>query len=170
MTTAPPRQKWTALAAACGVGAAALCGPIVASWESGGRQYLKPYRDIAGVWTQCYGETLGVSAVSPIETPDGCDIKLDKRLAGFAQGVVKCSPTLRGRDAQWAAATSLAYNIGVAAYCKSTADRRFDARQWRAGCDAFLAWDKARVKGVLRAVQGLTNRRRAERALCLLGL
>lgn len=165
-----PRQRWTALAAVCGVGMAAICGPMIQRAESGDRQYLIPYRDIAGVWTQCHGETLGVTAISPRETPDRCDTRLDKRLAGFAQAVVKCTPTLRGHDPQWAAATSLAYNIGTGAWCASTADRRFDARQWRAGCDAFLAWNKARVRGVLRPVAGLTTRRRAERELCLRGV
>jgi lysozyme len=159
-------NKLTALAIAMGVAAAAITAPFVAGWESGGKQHLVPYRDIVGVWTQCEGETLGVTATSPAETPAGCAIKLDKRLAGFAQGVVACSPWLRGRDNQWAASTSLAYNIGITAYCRSTVDRRFDAGQPRAACDAFLMWNRAGG----RVVAGLTNRRRAERALCLKGL
>jgi lysozyme len=160
------KRPTTALALIMGAAAAALTVPFVSTWESGGKQYLTPYRDIVGVWTQCDGETLGVTATSPKETPAGCAIKLDKRLAGFAQAVVGCSPWLRGRDNQWAAATSLAYNIGTTAYCRSTVDRRFDAGTPRAACDAFLMWDKAGG----RVVAGLTNRRRAERALCLKGL
>lgn len=152
-----------ALAAAVGITCAAVLYPFVSGWESGGQQHLVPYRDIVGVWTQCDGETLGVNARSPKETPAGCAVKLDTRLASFAQQVVACSPSLRGRDNQWAAATSLAYNIGVKAYCGSTVDRRFDARQWAAACDAFLMWNKAGG----RVVAGLANRRAAERALCM---
>ncbi len=156
----------TALAIVMGLAAAAITTPFVSNWESGGKQYLVPYRDIVGVWTQCDGETLGVTSTSPAETPEGCAIKLDKRLAGFAQAAVACTPSLRGRDEQWAAATSLSYNIGSAAYCHSTVDRRFDAGDRRGACEAFMMWNKA--KG--REVDGLTNRRRAERALCLKGI
>lgn len=156
----------TALAITMGVAAAAITTPFVSNWESGGQQYLVPYRDIVGVWTQCDGETLGVTAASPKETAEGCALKLDKRLAGFAQAVVACTPSLRGRDEAWAAATSLSYNIGTGAYCKSTVDRRFDTGDGRGACDAFLMWNKAGG----REVAGLTNRRRAERALCLKGI
>jgi len=166
--TAPPRapNKLTALALACGVGMAAICAPFVSRWEDGPKgPALVPYRDIVGVWTQCSGETLGVTAASPKETPEGCAIKLDTRLAGFAKAVVTCTPSLRGHDPQWAAATSLAYNIGTAAYCRSSADRAFDAGKWNAACDAFLLWNKAGS----RVVRGLVNRRTAERELCLTG-
>lgn len=162
----PQKKPLTALAAVVGLACAAIVAPFVSGWESGGQQHLLPYRDMVGVWTQCDGETLGVTAASPKETPEGCAVKLDKRLAGFAQAVAACSPGLRGHDNQWAAATSLAYNIGTTAYCGSTVDRRFDAGQWAAACDAFLMWDKAGGK----SVAGLTNRRRAERALCLKGV
>jgi lysozyme len=159
-------KKAGALVATIGVAAAAILTPFVSTWESGGKQYLVPYRDIVGVWTQCDGETLGVTATSPVETPEGCAVKLDKRLSGFAQAVVQCTPYLRGRDEQWAAATSLAYNIGTAGYCRSSVDRYFDAAQPTKACDAFLLWNKAGGK----TVQGLTNRRKAERDLCLKGL
>lgn len=160
------KKKAGALVGVVGVAAAAILTPLVTSWESGGKDHLVPYRDIVGVWTQCHGETLGVTATTPAETPAGCALKLDKRLAGFAQAVGKCTPSLRGRDEQWAAATSLAYNIGTAAYCRSTVDRRFDAGDRRGACDAFLMWNKAGGK----VVNGLARRRAAERELCLKGL
>lgn len=162
----PQTKKASALAGVVGLAAAAILTPFVAGWESGGKDHLTPYRDIVGVWTICHGETLGVSAITPAETPEGCTIRLDKRLAGFARDVVACTPSLRGKDEQWAAATSLAYNIGVGAYCKSTADRMFDAGRQKEACDAFLLWNKAGG----RVVQGLVNRRQAERALCLKGI
>ena len=108
-----PKKPITALALAMGIAAAAITVPFVSGWEDGPQgPALKPYRDIVGVWTQCSGETLNVTANSPTETSEGCAIKLDTRLAGFARDVAACTPSLKGRDAQWAAATSLAYNIG----------------------------------------------------------
>jgi len=160
-------SKKGALLAVMGVAAATILSPFVTGWEDGPKgPALVPYRDIVGVWTQCSGETLNVTARTPAETPEGCAIKLDNRLAGFAQNVVKCTPSLRGKDEEWSAATSLAYNIGVGAYCKSSVDRFFDAGKPAKACDAFLLWDKAGGK----RVQGLANRRAAERALCLKGV
>jgi lysozyme len=157
--------KAGALVGAVGVAAAAILSPFVSGWESGGKQHLTAYQDIVGVWTLCDGETLGVKK-GDTDTAEGCAIRLDTRLAGFAQEVGKCTPSLKGKDEQWAAATSLAYNIGTGAYCKSTVDRQFDAGNPRAACDAFLMWDKAGGK----RIQGLANRRAAERALCLKGI
>jgi lysozyme len=157
--------KAGALVGAIGVAAAAILSPFVSGWESGGKQHLTAYQDIVGVWTLCDGETLGVKK-GDTDTAEGCAIRLDTRLAGFAQEVAKCTPSLKGKDEQWAAATSLAYNIGTGAYCKSTVDRQFDAGNPRAACDAFTLWNKAGG----RVVQGLTNRRAAERTLCLKGI
>lgn len=165
LASAPATKKPVTLAAIVGTAAAAILTPLVMTWESGGKDHLLPYRDIVGVWTQCHGETKGVTAASPKETPEGCAIKLDSRLAGFAANVQTCTPSLKGRDKEWAAATSLAYNIGVTAYCGSTVDRRFDAGDRKGACDAFLMWNKAGGK----VVAGLDRRRRAERDLCLQG-
>jgi len=129
---------------------------------------LKAYRDIAGIWTICNGDTKDVHA-GLIETPEGCRVRLERQLVAHASGVMACTPRLKdeGRDYQRAAATSLAYNIGVRAYCGSTVDKRFDAGDWRGGCDAFLSWSKARVGGQLRVVKGLLTRRTEERTICL---
>lgn len=101
-----------------------------------------------------------------VATPETCRIQLDARLAEFAAGVLKCTPGLKGHDNQVAAATSLAYNIGIAAYCRSTVARLFNAGKWRQACDGFLAWNRAGG----RVIRGLVNRRVAERALCINGL
>ncbi|MBA3831671.1 MAG: lysozyme [Chthoniobacterales bacterium] len=158
-------KKGGAIAGVIGVAAAAILTPFLGNWESGGPPKLVAYRDIVGVWTLCDGETKGVHA-GMTETPQGCRLRLDKRVAqDFAPKVLACTPLLRGHDYQLAAAISLSYNIGTGAYCKSTVDRRFDSgpRNWASACDAFLLWNKAGGK----VVRGLDNRRRAERSLCL---
>lgn len=132
---------------------------------------LAAYRDIAGIPTICMGDTRNVR-MGMVETPEGCVRRLEAQLVAHAKPVMQCSPRLKepGRDWQRAAAVSLAYNIGVGAYCRSTVDRRFDAGDWRGGCDAFLRWNKARVNGKLRPVKGLTLRRQREREICLRGV
>lgn len=64
---------------------------------------------------------------------------------------------------EYDSATLLSYNIGPTAFCRSTVVKRFNALDYEGACDAFLMWDKASGK----RVPGLTNRRQAERRLCL---
>lgn len=158
-----------------------LLGPIAAlgllvtipQEESGGRLYLKAYKDIAGVWTVCDGITTGVGP-NTVETREGCEKRLIHELVQRAGPVMACTPTLRRdiRDYQRWAAMSLAYNIGTNAYCRSSVARHFNAGRWREGCDAMLKWNKYRKYsgGPLLVSKGLTDRRRRERDICLKGL
>ncbi|MFZ3484223.1 lysozyme [Sphingomonas sp. 3-13AW] len=141
-------------------------GQVVSNPISG-PEHLKAYRDIVGVWTVCDGDTKNVTA-GTIETREGCQARLERQLLAHAEPVMACVPTLaeHGRDYQRWAAVSLAYNIGTSGFCGSTVARRFNARQWRSGCDAFRMWNKAGGK----VVQGLVNRRERERSICLTGL
>jgi lysozyme len=152
----PPLGK-SGLAAIMGSLAAGLAITTVALWEGKSND---PYRDIVGVRTVCYGETkVEMRRYSDAE----CAEMLAVSLGGYASAVLKRNPNLRDRPYQLAAATSLAYNIGAAAYSGSTVARRFQARDWRGGCDAFLMWNKAGG----RVVKGLDRRRREERRICL---
>lgn len=152
------------------LGTIAATSLLVSVPKEEGVEY-KAYRDIAGVWTICAGDTNDVRP-GLIETPEGCRQRLEKQLVAHAKPVMACTPRLSepGRDYQRAAAVSLAYNVGVGAWCRSTADKRFDVGDWKGGCDAFLPWSKARVNGQLRVVKGLLNRRQREREICLKGL
>jgi lysozyme len=132
-----------------------------------GPQYLEAYADIVGVWTICDGDTKGVRP-GMVETPEGCVKRLERQLVAHAEPVLRCVPALArpDRENQLIASVSLAYNIGTAGFCRSTAARRFNAGDWAGGCDAFLLWNKAGG----RVVRGLQLRRERERALCLKGL
>lgn len=136
-----------------------------------GRQYLKAYLDIVGVPTACDGLTSHRGRkIKPSDqfTEAQCAIMLEDALVEHAAGVMACTPglslTLPRRDMARFAAVSLAYNIGVGGYCRSTARARFNAGAIRQGCDAILAWNKAGG----RVVPGLQRRRERERAKCLL--
>lgn len=141
-------------------------GDLLVEHKSG-PQFVRAYADIVGVWTICDGDTKGVRP-GMVETEAGCTARLERQLVAHAKPVIACVPGLagQGRENQLVASVSLAYNIGTSGFCRSTAARRFNAGQWRGGCDAFLMWNKAGG----RAVRGLTLRRERERALCLKGI
>jgi len=58
---------------------------------------------------------------------------------------------------------SLSYNIGLAAFRGSPLLRKLTAGDYQVAADQFPAWNRAGN----RVVQGLVNRRAAERALFL---
>lgn len=141
--------------------ALSLATPLVERWEG---TRTDPYRDIVGVLTVCTGET---RVTMRRYTRAECKAMLDETLAvDWAPAVLKAVPALKNRPHQLAAAISLTYNIGEAAFAQSSVARRFNAGDWRGGCDAFLMWNRAGGK----VVKGLDNRRRDERRLCLTGL
>jgi lysozyme len=66
---------------------------------------------------------------------------------------------------QFDALVSLAWNIGLGSFAKSTLLRKIKAGQFDAVPQQFMPWNKATVKGVRKEMAGLTRRRRAEAAL-----
>jgi lysozyme len=128
------------------------------------------YLDIAKVPTACYGHTgAGVKAGTRRSDAE-CEALLSADAATHMKGVLACTPSIADRPYQLAAATRITFNIGVAAYCRSTIARRFNAGDLRGGCNAFPAWNKARVNGRIVIVRGLVDRRARERAMCLTAL
>lgn len=151
----PERKTGAAAVLVAGVIAAAVA--IVAPWE--GRE-LKPYRDMVGVWTVCYGST---NAPMREYTAAECDAMLKTELGGYLDGVGECVRAPVTTD-QMAALLSLAYNAGVSAICRSTLMGQLNAGEPAAvWCQQFDRW----VYAGGRVVQGLVNRRRAEKELCL---
>jgi lysozyme len=143
-----------------GAAAATLMVALIGGFEG---KRNDPYLDIVKVPTVCYGETrVAMRRYSDAE----CDDMLANGIADFAGPVLQRNPELAGHTPQLAAATSLAYNIGVGNYRKSRVAREFSAGRWRRACDAFLSW---RFAGG-REVAGLVRRRQSERALCLRGV
>lgn len=138
-----------------------IATPFIGVWEG---KRNDPYKDIVGVWTVCYGETrVAMKSYSDKE----CLTMLNEGVEDFAEPVLQMTPTLVDKPYAAAAATSLAYNIGIGAYKTSTVRKKFLRGDIRGGCDGLLAWSKARVKGKLVTVKGLLNRRNAERTICM---
>lgn len=158
-----------------------LVAPFAKKWEG---LSTTPYRDIAGVWTVCYGET---AAPMRKHTVAGCDALLAASLERHSAEVLKClpqeaPPTVKGSIAL------LGYNMGAPAACGSTSAQHARAGNYVAACNALVSWNKIKVRQAdpwpcapskryvsskgqrYCIVQGLVNRRADERALCLSGL
>ncbi|MGB6105629.1 MAG: lysozyme [Pusillimonas sp.] len=125
---------------------------------------LTAYRDVAGVLTIGYGDTENVTSGMRI-TEAEAEQRLQTRLTrDFVPGVITAltqAPTQHQLDAM----TSLAYNIGVAAFQRSTLLKRFNEGDISAAADQFLVWHYAAKK----SIKGLRKRRAAERMLFLGG-
>lgn len=146
-----------------GAAAAAAVGialPVIKQWE--GRE-LVPYRDIVNVLTWCDGETRGKA--KPVYTHAECDRITEAAAAEFETAIRPCLPEALPVKTR-AAFISAAYNIGAAAFCRSSMARRAVAGDLLGACDALMMWTKAGG----RVVRGLVNRRTAERKLCIEGL
>lgn len=142
---------------------------FIKAWEG---FEAEAYRDVAGVWTIGYGHTEGFRDGRFAE---GAAVSEDEAMAllredlGRREKAVREAVRVRLRQHEFDALASLVYNIGAGGFWRSTVLRRLNAGDRTGAGDAFLMWNKARVGGVLRAVRGLTRRRRAERALFLGG-
>jgi lysozyme len=142
----------------------AICTPLVASWEG---LALTAYKDKLAhdLLTVCYGMTPSDRPVhvGDTYTKTECTQFLAEDLPKYYASIAKCIH-VNITDHQKAAAVSLAYNVGSRAVCKSTFVRQLNAGDPNA-CDYILRYSMASG----RVIQGLLNRRRAERHVCNTG-
>lgn len=123
------------------------------------------YKDVIGVWTACYGETRGIKPGMTF-TKAECDAQFARGLQQFEQGMRKCLDKPDDVPIKpYIAYLSLAYNVGTGAFCKSSVARLANAGLYAQSCDRFLVFNKAGG----RVIQGLKNRREAERKFCRSG-
>lgn len=138
--------------------AVAVAASLVRKWE-GCR--LAAYPDPA---TGAEPYTIGYGATGPgitkgtVWTQTKADERLEQDVAKFVTGVsalLKRKPT----DNQLGAMASLAYNIGLGNFGKSTLLRLFNASDIEGAAKQFAVWRIANGK----VMQGLINRRADER-------
>jgi lysozyme len=122
---------------------------------------LKAYDDGVGVMTIGWGTTKGVKRGMVI-TQEEADRLFEDELDDFADGV-ETLVTADINNNQFSALVSLAYNIGLRAFGRSTLLKKVNSRAFAAAADQFLAWNK----GGGKVMRGLTRRREAERKLFL---
>ncbi len=129
---------------------------------------LKAYQDTAGVWTIGYGTTKNPDTGQKIKEGDTITKAkaldwLKKDTAAFKAGVEKLVK-VPVNDNQLAALTSLAYNIGLTAFSRSTLLRYLNSNVAKEQVAAqFLRWNRSGGQ----IVRGLTIRRKLESDLFL---
>lgn len=139
-------------------GILALAGGLIATWEG---YQPKPYQDIVGVWTVCYGHTGNVAQRT--YTRAECEAILQSDLGKHWNGLANCIHRPL-KDHEAAAVLSLAFNVGYPTVCRSTMVRKINAGAPPAEfCRELFKWVYAGGK----KVRGLENRRRAEFKLCM---
>lgn len=136
----------------------ALASAFIPTWE--GSQPVG-YRDIAGIATACEGHTGADVVVGVRYSPEQCATWLKSDVGKAAVGVGDCVDAPL-KVYEWAAFTSLAYNIGTSAFCKSSIARKANSHDMPGACAAIELY----VYAGGRRVEGLVRRRASERALC----
>lgn len=127
---------------------------------------LTAYQDSVGVWTIGYGWTQPVDG-KPIRA--GMTIKQETAERLLKTGLISYESDVSRlvkvglTQGQFDALVSFTYNLGARSLSTSTLLRKLNAGDYAAAADEFLRWNKAGGK----ALNGLTRRREAERALFL---
>lgn len=129
---------------------------------------LTPYYDSVGVKTVCYGETKGVE--DRLYTAEECGEMLVRRVENdFVPGILRCTEPRVWRSLGQKtkdAIIEFSWNVGIGGYCSSSVRKRLNAGYGAAACDRMLLWNKGRVNGKLRPLDGLTIRRKREAKKC----
>jgi lysozyme len=146
-------------AAAVGLAVTIAITSLIKPWE--GVKHI-PYKDVGGVWTVCYGHTGEDVIPNKRYTQKECERLLEYDVARHSAVVdkyvtVEISPETR------AALISFVFNVGEGAFKRSTLLKKLNSGNTIGACDELKRWNKVNGK----VVDGLTNRRKAERAMCL---
>ena len=127
---------------------------------------LNAYDDGVGVWTIGFGTTKYPNGIR-VKKGDTCTLDQAKAymqndLKAFEQTVNNAVKVPLNQN-QFDALVSLAYNIGSTAFKNSTLVRQLNEGNYKAAANQFNVWVNAGGK----RMQGLVNRRAAERTLFL---
>lgn len=126
----------------------------------------EPYRDSAGVLTWGFGETEDVDPNGSISFEEASERFLWRLQDDYASAIN------RGVEVdlfqyEYDALACFIYNVGVGAFNSSTLLKKLNRHDYDGAADEFLKWNKATVNGTLTVLNGLTRRRKAERAMFL---
>ncbi|EMJ4840806.1 TPA: lysozyme [Morganella morganii] len=149
-------SKKVIAAAAGGAISAALV--LIPAYE--GVEY-RPYRDVAGVLTVCYGHTGSDIQAGKIYTADECRALLHRDLDKIRRAVDPMI-TVPVDDTTRAAIYSFVYNVGPGAFSRSSMLRKLNSGDIAGACEEMKRWTFAGG----RQWQGLINRRETENAVC----
>ncbi|MEG3919041.1 lysozyme [Microcoleus sp. POL10_C6] len=122
---------------------------------------VEAYLDAVGVWTIGYGHTQGVYEGMTITEAQAEEL-LRKDLAEF-EGYVSEAVQVSINENQFSALVSFTFNLGPENLFDSTLLKLLNQGDFQGAGDQFPRWNKAGSQ----ELEGLTRRRKAERALFL---
>jgi len=135
---------------------------IIKKWEG---LRLKAYLCPAGVPTIGYGHTYNVKMGQTISVSQA-ELFLDHDYQNAEEQVLSLVKVPLTEN-QLGALTSFVFNLGSGNLRISTLLRKLNLGDYRGAAEQFGAWNKARVKGAMVALDGLTKRRADEKNLFL---
>ena len=135
---------------------------IIKKWEG---LRLKAYLCPAGVPTIGYGHTYNVKMGQTISVAQA-ELFLDHDYQDAEEQVLSLVKVPLTEN-QLGALTSFVFNLGSGNLRISTLLRKLNQGDYRGAAEQFGAWNKARVNGVMVALDGLTKRRADEKNLFL---
>ena len=130
------------------------------------------YKDTAGVWTIGYGNTFNPFTGTKVKEGDVIDHKtalqwLNKDVETRQKAIKKLIKVPVTAN-QLSALTSIAYNIGLFAFQKSSILTNLNKKDYKKAADSFMLYNKARNNaGILVYNEGLNRRRKLEKDLFL---
>lgn len=124
----------------------------------------RTYLDPIGIPTYCFGQTGPGATPGKTFTAQECTAALARSVKSAETALLKCTGSLP--DGPRIAFTSLVYNVGSTAVCKSNAARLLRSGAYTAACNELPKWVYAGGK----RLPGLVTRRAEEKAVCLKGL
>lgn len=128
---------------------------------------LKAYIDAVGVLTIGWGHTGKDVTPGLIWTQSKADQVFEEDTSSRGKVLAIYLDKVPTSDEQFSAMLSLMYNIGNTAFQNSTVLRLHKAGDYKGAADAFLMWNKGTVNGKKVVLNGLTARRKEEKALYL---
>ncbi|EAA7723198.1 lysozyme [Salmonella enterica] len=147
---------------AIAIASALITGPTGNDGLEGVR--YKPYRDVVGIWTVCYGHTGNDIMIGKTYTESQCKALLNKDLNTVARQInpyikVPIPETTRG------ALYSFVYNVGAGNFKTSTLLHKINQGDIKGACEQLRRWTYAGGK----QWKGLITRREIEREVCMWG-
>ncbi len=118
-------------------GATLLGGGITTVVQNNEGYSETAYRDSAGVWTVCYGETQGVVRGMKL-TRGACDTQLRISIAKHAEALSGLPESLP--DVIVLGSIDMAYNVGVYGFKNSTVKKHLANKEYKKAGQAVLAW------------------------------
>ena len=139
-----------------GIGAALLVSVMV----------YEGYTDKAVIPVPGDVPTIGVGRTEGVHMGDKTEpvremMLLLKNLDKYGNGIKACI-NVPLYQYELDAFVSLAYNIGINAFCNSTLVKKLNAGDYSGACEQIIIWDKFKGK----PLKGLTNRRNEEYRTC----